>query len=360
MAELLKPWMLPGPANFVARVCSAADRQKVVVVHAPFEPQVVAEALKAHLERDGRYLALGIGPEAAGSFECRLATVAGMDSVTVPSAAALATSPRLDSVAIVIRNRGAAEAGLAAFARMLGRQPKGEGPVLLVVSEDGACSLEGHALEPIRSVFGPLDGAAYAAAMPRPLRALEARLVASVAIEVAAWDVGLLDRLTALPPELAVRPDCCVNAWDDGQVIRWRGLVGTWEAGCVDDWGGEPVEHALWLAANRPTALTKRVWRGQLMMLLPWIEQYRQMIIERERRSLRADTVRSGPDVESLDWGPLAVQLERVPELKKLLRAFREARNELAHGRPITWTHIKHCIDAARAYSPAAWQQQAG
>jgi hypothetical protein len=351
MAGLLKPWMLPGPATFVARVCAVADRHKVVVIHAPFQPQAVTEALKAHLERDGRYLLFEIGSEVAGSFERRLAAAAGIDSATVPSAAALATSPRLDNAAIVIRSRGAAEAGLAAFARMIGRQPEGQGPIVLVVSEDGAGSLEGHPFEPTRSVFGPLDGAAYAAAMPRPLRALEARLVASVAIEVAAWDVGLLDRLTALPPEQAVRPDRCVNAWDDGQVARWQGRARTWEGGSVDDWGGEPAEHAFWLAANRPTALTKRVWRGQLAMLLPWIERYRQAIIERERRALRADTLRSGSDVESLDWGPLAVQLERVPELKNLLPTFRGARNELAHGRPITWTHIKHCIDAARSYS---------
>ena len=283
-------------------------------------------------------------------FDVVLAVGAGIDSELRASTASLATSPMLQNTAIVVRSRGAADQALATFVRMICQQPEGEGPILLVVSEDGGCLLDGHAVEPVRNVFSPLDGAAYAAAMPRTLRPLEARLVASVAIEVAAWDVDLLDRLTALPPQQAVRPDRHVDSWDDGQTSRWRGLPAVWENGCIDDWGGEPAEHALWLAANKPDALTKRVWRGQLPMLLPWIEQYRQMIIERERRALKPDLLRSGVDIESLDWGPLSVQLQRVPELKKLLPAFRFARNELAHGRPISWQVVRLCLDAARAY----------
>jgi hypothetical protein len=61
--------------------------------------------------------------------------------------------------------------------------------------------------------------------------------------------------------------------------------------------------------------------------------------------------VRSGPDLESLDWGPLAFQLDRVPAVKKLALVLREARNELAHGRPIVWGHIRMCMEAARAYA---------
>lgn len=347
MAELLRPWTLPGPAAFVARICGIADREKVALLHAPFAGEAVAEALRCHVERDGLYSVQPIVLDGLGGFEAILAAGAGLGS---SSSAALATSPLLEHSAIVVRTRGPADPGLATFARMIRRQPPGEGPILLVVSEDGDCGLEGHAIEQVRDAFGPLDGAAYAASIPMGLRPLEARLVASVAIEVAAWDVGLLDRLMALPAEASVRPDRHVASWDDGRTPCWRGVALAWENGCVDGWGGEPAEHPLWLAANRPPALAKRVWRGQLGMLLPWIEQYRQMIIEREKRTLRPD-VRSGADVESLDWGPLAFQLDRVPAVKQLALAFRGARNELAHGRPIMWGQIRLCMEAARAYS---------
>lgn len=347
MTEILRPWALPGPATFVARMCSLADRQKVAVLHAPFAAEAVAEALEGHIAREGRYGVLRVQQCPQEQFQHSLATNIGLSSGL--SSAAFATSTALRHSAIVVCWRGGPDRSLASFSRVVAQQPPGEGPILLVVSEDGGCVLEGHSLEPVRDVFGPLDGAAYAAALPRGSRPLEARLVYSVAIEVAAWDVALLDRLTALPPEQAVRPDLYINAWDYGELGRWRGLSPTWETGCVDYWGGERTEHALWVAANRPNALAKRVWRGQLAMLLPWIEQYRQAIIEHEKRNLRPDN-RSGPDVESLDWGPLAYQLDRIPVMKRLAQAFREARNELAHGRPILWSHIRICIDSARAW----------
>jgi hypothetical protein len=346
MAGLFKPWLLPGPATFVSRTCGAANRHKVVLLHAPFGSAALTDALRDHLMHEG-YIALGLDLAGSALFSESLAAEVGAGS---SSPASLATSPKLEHAAIVVRSRGPADPGLATFARLICRSPAGEGPILLVVSEDGGCTLDDHSVEPVRAVFGPLDGAAYAAAMPRSERPLEGRLIASVAIEVAAWDVSLLDRLTALPPDQAVRPDRCVESWDDGETARWRGMAPGWMHGCLDDWGGEPAEHALWLAANKPAALTKRVWRGQLAMLLPWIEQYRQTIIERERRSLKEDRLRSGPDVEALDWGPLGAQLERVPELKRLTLAFRHARNELAHGRPIMWSHIRQCMDAARSY----------
>jgi hypothetical protein len=340
--------MLPGPAAFIARTCGSADRHKAVVLHAPFEGSAFADALQEHLARDGTYTVQRFDLDGTRPFEVQLAEAAHLGST---NPAALATSPTLDHAAIIVRTRGVAGGGLATFARMIQRQPTGEGPILIVVSEDGACALDGLGVERVHDAFGPLDGAAYAATLPTGLRPLEARLVSSVAIEVAAWDVVLLDRLMALPPEEAVRPDHHVSSWDDGATARWKGLALAWENGCVDDWGGEQAEHPLWLAANRPQGLSKRVWRGQLAMLLPWIEQNRQLIITRERKYLRVDQVRSGPDLESLDWGPLAFQLDRVPPVKKLALAFREARNELAHGRPILWGHIRLCMAAARAYA---------
>ncbi|HEY5071766.1 MAG TPA: hypothetical protein VII63_07010 [Caulobacteraceae bacterium] len=277
-------------------------------------------------------------------FSSALSAEAG---VRASGPASLATSPALAHAALVILCCGPVEADLATFARLVRRQPSGEGPILVVVSEDGAFRMDDCCTENVRDVFGPLDGAAYAAAMPRAARPLEGRLVASVAIEVAAWDVSLLDLLTVLPIERAVRPDLCVESWDDGRKDGWRGVPLAWERGCLDSWGGEDAEHALWLAANKPAVLTKRVWRGQLTMMLPWIERQRLSIIEQERRTLRPDPIRSGPDVESLDWGPLSAQLERVPNLKRLLEVFREGRNELAHGRPLTWAQINACLVAA-------------
>ncbi len=353
-----KPWTLPGPRSFVTRVCGVTARQKVTVLHAPHSTEGLSEAIHDHLVNDLDYAVIRLDQRAGESFSDSLSAEA---SLPPSGPASLATSPALAHVALLTLCRGPAHVELATFARLIRRQSSGTGPILIVISEDGAAGIDDCQVEKVRDLFSPLDGAAYAAALPRSARPLEARLVASVAIEVAAWDVGLLDQLTVLPIEKAVRPDLHVQSWDDGRKTNWHGMPLAWERACLDGWGGEDAEHALWLAANKPASLTKRVWRGQLTMLLPWIERQRLNLIERERRSLRPDPFRSGPDIESLDWGPLSVQLERARDLRGFLEVFREARNELAHGRPITWAQVKACMDAARVQEgPAGDPPRAG
>jgi len=142
-----------------------------------------------------------------------------------------------------------------------------------------------------------------------------------------------------------------MHAWSDDRVTAWKGVKAEWAAGCADDWGGSACEHPLWLAANRPDLLTKRVWTGQVAVLLPWIETRRLEVIARFVEHLRPDTVRCGPDVEALDWGPMGVQLKREPRwLLDLIETHRVARNELAHGRPVSWAQMTQCISSARRW----------
>lgn len=341
--------MLPGPAAFVARVCGAIGRDRFNLLHAPFNALALADALEQHLEERG-YGCVRVDLQDGAAFGPALADQVGLADA---SPAALATARALADAAVLVRLRGRAPEDLVTFARLVRRPSQTAGASLVIISEDGDCRLEGHRAERVRGAFAPLDSAAYAASMPRHPRPLEARLCASIAIEVAAWDVELLDLLGALPIDQAVRPDLHVDNWDDGRCQRWRAAPLEWEHGCLDDWGGEPTEHPLWLASNRPEALKKRVWQGQLAALLPWIEQHRLRLVEREGKRLRPDPDRSGPDIESLDWGPLVVQLHSATaEVRRLLQTFRAARNELAHARPLTWGQVKACIDAAAAYGP--------
>ena len=209
-------------------------------------------------------------------------------------------------------------------------------------------SQAGFEAQAVRGAFDALDGLAYAAALPRRSRPLEGRLALSIAVEIAGWDVALLDRLATLPFETGLRPDRCVPAWDDGRVARWRGRPAAWAEGSLDDWEGQPLAHPAWMAGNNLAALSKRVWRGQLAVLMPWIERHRLWIIERPGPRLRPDVERSGMDVEMLDRGPLISQMTTVkPALAQSLHASRVVRNELAHRRPIEWAHLRPCLSKA-------------
>lgn len=340
------PWALPGPAAFITRTCTDTYRERAVGLHSPVDADGLADALQQRFDEDGQLRSLRIRINAETSFCAAIS-----DAIGVPRAspAALAAAPALSGVVVITTAiDGSADAEAALFARLLRRAGSDSAPRLLWLTTTGGGSPAACSLREVRGVFDPLDGLAYVADLPRASRPLQGRLVAAVAVETAAWDVTLMDRLTALPVEQAVRPDVCAAAWDDGRISRWRGTTASWNAGSLDDWGGEAAAHPCWLAANAPAALVKRVWRGQLAALLPWVEQQRVALIERFRRRLRPDLERSGGDVDLLDWGPLCVQVKAMDErIAAPLTHFRRLRNELAHGRPATWPEVAACLNSA-------------
>ena len=333
-------WSLPGPTSLIRRVLTSLLDVRVKTLHVPRDARGLVEALQAGLLNRG-YPVLVFDLPAPGSFLAepaeRLAASNTADAVV------LARDPGLRGVIVLMLTEGPLEPDLQAFARQLRRCRDAEGPSLIIVTQDGAGRLEDVTIESVRNAIDPLDGAAYAAWLPRQENPLVGQMVASVAIEVAAWDVALLDHLTALPAPKAIRPDLHVSAWDGGRAQTCRGSVASWENGMIDNWGGEDAAHPIWLAANRPTLLTKRVWRGQLAILLPWIELHRLRIIDRHRSRLSVG--RLSEDVDVLDWGPLVFQLRAFDaKLAQAAEPFRIARNELAHGRAVDWTAMSACL----------------
>jgi hypothetical protein len=158
-----------------------------------------------------------------------------------------------------------------------------------------------------------------------------------------------------------VRPEESLAAWLAPVFDHWYRVPASWRHGTVDYWDGEPVPHAMWLAANDLASLEKRIWRGQVAALLPWIEETRCRVITLCRRRLRpdeSDPGRPSASVEDLDWGSLLRQLSdksaRTPGwVLRLVQQMRRVRNELAHGRPATWPSIRHCLEAWRDWGDA-------
>ncbi len=344
-------WALPGPARFVAGLCDALYKERVAAVRAPVGRDELAVALESRLNDDGQVHVISLRPETGVAILDAIADAAG---VRRGSAASLVTAPDLAdrAIIVVLELHQRPEPPLLEFARLASRSARLGEPLVVILGGGTLPGISGKAAMEIRGVVGPLDSAASLALQPTALGAFEHRLVASTAIETAGWDIETLGRLASLPIASAVRPDLFTQAWADERKGAWTGVKADWAAGCTDQWGGVPCEHPQWLAANRPDLLTKRVWRGQVAVLLPWIETRRLEIIARYGGRLRPDPVRCGPDIESLDWGPLGYQLNREASwLVNLVETHRTARNELAHGRPLTWTHITQCLTGARRWA---------
>ncbi len=269
----------------------------------------------------------------------------------VRSLAALAVNENArDTVFLIHLSDGACAGDLQTFVRAGRLGPGSESAVVVAACEGTLEGLAGEHWDVVDAagLVGPLDGMAFAAAHLTEADSLPTRIKAAVAVEVGAWDLCLTERLLDLPMKHALRPDLCAEQWLDANDQR--------AAQHLDGWGGEAARHAAWLAANDKGSLTKRVWRGQLGVLFPWIEERRREVIARHRPHLRA-TEQTMPEVEMLDWGPIAFQLGNSAKgCPKAVHSARGIRNELAHGRPVTWPTISQCLDEFRTWTAArAW-----
>lgn len=338
-------WRLSGGKRFVEAVRTGPRERRSILIHEPFDPQSLARAigdlirdqgLDALCEIDSSQPPESLCHHLQNKFESIASTVDGF-------------AFGLNYAVILAWNVGEASAlagDLVSFAKSCAVRGETSAPVVIIVSRTPI----DHCVQPIwekleaRGILGPHDGVGFAAGAGRGIHTFEHRLKTSVAVEVGAWDLDIIERILSMPTHRATRPDAHLAAWTDPRADAWRGDRPSWTAGSLDDWGGEASIHALYLAANKPSLLTKRVWRGQVAVLFPWLEEYRQAVIRAYRSKLRPDDLSYGDDVDTLDWGPVCWQLGRAGIDRRALDAVhagRKLRNDLAHGRPVDWSAMQ-------------------
>ena len=327
------------------RACDELYGTRSLALVAPGRALGLARALERRLADDNQ---LRITSVTLGPGEAAVPCIAAALSMHEATPAALAMASALaDTVAVVsCKTVARSDEELAKLMRMTAAAALRAPSLAVVLVGEGLPGLP-RTIE-ARTVVDPLDAAAHAASLPLDYDVFCRRLVASVAVEVAAWDLDLLERLAALPIDKAVRPDEHVSDWLDERHERWHGRPKIWEEGSLDRWGDEDAPHPLWLAANQPAGLRERVWRGQVGVLLPWLETRRRDVIAAHCSVLRPDSS-CGPDVEDLEWGALGYQLGTKPTPPPV-QALRYLRNALAHGQPAAWPRIKRARDDWQAW----------
>lgn len=340
-------WSLPGGRRYVRDVLLTA-RNGSVAVHEPLGPPQLALAIEESIRRDGLDECLRIDPDGSGD---RLIDVlrrrVGSHATTMEGFAL-----HLGYVVLVSAMDGPEDgfrSDLEIFASAAAARSDDAAPRVVAISRDGSGLLKGAPWRrsSTQGILDHLDGASFAATGTRGLPGLVGRLAVGVAMEVGAWDLDIVERIRSLPEAAAVRPDLHVERWSDERIGIWRGRAARWEDGTYDLFGGEPYVHPLLLAGNAPALLERRVWRGHVAALFPWLEEIRQDLARRYRRLLTIEAASYSGDIESLDWGPLCSQLgSRVPEVREFAHGCRRLRNCLAHGSPALWQDVDACLEA--------------
>jgi hypothetical protein len=355
-------WELPGPKRYLGGVCRSVYDGAPVLVEDPWDPVGTSATIEHRLRGEGVARVASLSKVEGCCLADALAVATGMRSARPAS---LTQDPEFrDLVVIAPAAAGVSRewvADLEVFARARRQSGDPRAATLVVVAGPSRqFSLDGTwDMRPTRGLLGSWDTAANAASALAGDSSIGRRLAIAIACQVGAWDLDLVDRLAALPLEKIVCPEETLATWAASEINRWHQKPLSWRHGMIDDWDGEPVPHAMWLVVNDRSLLAKRIWRGQVATLLPWIEETRCQIIALCRRALRpfSDATGAPPaDVAALDWGPLLYQLSEsrtsIPGwVLRLVGHMRGVRNELAHGRPATWPAIRDCLDASRSWA---------
>lgn len=168
-------------------------------------------------------------------------------------------------------------------------------------------------------------------------------MAASVIASLAVWDPLLAERLARQRLDVVFQPDKLLQAIAIER--RWEGQEASWHSGSMANVDGREVIHSAFLACNGPKDhLHRRVWSGQVGVLLPFVEERRQDLLMQLAGVLQVPyTTRFGivEDVRDLEIGHIESQLLTASprgrsELVEFVRKLREIRNALAHQEAIT------------------------
>lgn len=209
-------------------------------------------------------------------------------------------------------------------------------------------------------------------------------------VELARWDLDLAERLaaawsgelSALPSLLCECGSAAANG-NSGHAARvgaatkaWKGAtaraglrppdpdVELWDQRMMDGWHDrESVTVRLLTAA--PDKLSRVVWAAQARVLLPWIEECRSALLARVTETLGTGrltaVLRDGFDLPVkadtlVEIGVLDKVVQMAigsgnPELRYASRRLREARNALAHLRPLSLAEQESLVAACASLS---------
>ena len=351
-------WTLPGPSEFLAAVAEDLRCGRSVLLGMSRDaPTGLIEEMKRTLSPDEAW---SWSDWDVRDFESPLDLVwRGLgepEEIKPESPEVLAAQRGAAGRLMVVRFVG--KATWPAWTRFLERFERGaraveyhQRPALVVLLEGEAADLSyaadvACARHDWRGVTSQLDvtivATAHAAGVKEGREHQELRVALVRAL--ACWDLELAEALAALPLEALLEPEEAL-----AEFARTRGWSAEacngsrWSSGRANRVYGKEVSHSADPGVPREV-IRQRLWRGQVGVLLPLVEENRRDLIRRSRGYLKVPwTTDYGEvtDVEALEVGSIFFQLKRhprasgTPQLAEA-RWLTTVRNELAHLRPVT------------------------
>ena len=199
-----------------------------------------------------------------------------------------------------------------------------------------------------RGVVDQIDISLFTSILFRTARMTRIKrfLTSSVTAHLALWDPEVAEVFSRKPWEQILEPRPVLR-----EIAEWRG----WDKDLKDEncsWGKgmsevfeerKRIHSAVLWNSDPKREISRRIWSGQVAVLLPYIEQQRRDVLERIGPQLRwALTAQSGEvihDLEDLEIGQIALQIPNLngidPAHTRLIYKLRDIRNQLSHLKPV-------------------------
>jgi predicted kinase len=225
-----------------------------------------------------------------------LASAAGVGTSGIRSVASFLDSPELAQILFVVEGVHEDEwVTWGIFFRALRaertRRQRPLGPTVCVVvpnavSEADVRSATGGSEVRWLGRISSIDTQLYAEKLGAwPGDDLASRAAIAAVVEVAGWDSTLVDALTQMDIECQIDPRSSLDAL----ASNFDGRHPHWANGLVDHWDGQVFVHSLALAAMKDNAtLARRVWRGHVRAVFPFLSQVANAFAAKYERHLRA------------------------------------------------------------------------
>lgn len=335
-------WDLPGSAKLVAAVVDTLLARGCVVAtlsgHRNGFEEAVAEAFE---RRDVGTLSLidvsDLGPLPPAEALARR-VLPREARVNVATASSLVQSAALEGETVLVRGVDQHWPNWDIFLRAFVRARKpcigaGEPLRIAVVTTAAAARTAGYTVLDDAEVPSRLDTALYVSEAMRDRRrgAFDLTLLQALVVELSGWNLDLADALARLPEHTLLDP----FDWLSSQ----RPLTVT-----VREWGGVafPCSIAAAKAGDQRT-IARRVWRAQLHIVFPWLEEVRLLVVERYRGRLAPALPLQTPygttivTPEDLEFGALVYLLRNQIDRRSVMMLARlgDIRNSLAHREPV-------------------------
>ncbi len=205
---------------------------------------------------------------------------------------------------------------------------------------------------------------------PRPEPRILADVRTETIVEIARWDLALAERLAhdwsgdpeELPEHLthttADKVALPADAAEHCGVAPTDALLELWDRGCIDGWHDLAAPAGRTLAAS-PRRLTRAVWAAQARIVLPWIEQRREILHSRALDKMGRPRFEAA--LQNLFREPITENLVEISHLRKIIAVrsgdvpmrtaanwLYDARNKLAHLQPLKLGELRELITACR------------